>query len=748
MKIRHILFTAALGLSTALPAISSSEHTHLTQKNMEDYFSTITANHLDELLAKANSGDESAQDDIIRTFCADKFIHLDFKSLNRDAWTVLAKYEANEELMDQYIRFALRIPGFDVTQMINHSAARAKDGNAEAMCNMGVACELGKGIAKDAKQSKIWYLKAAENGSARASFNLAMGFYSLSNFSEAAQHFRISAEKGFPLAMYRLGLLYEGGQGVGQDFIEAKKWYSYAAQKGHTSSLCSLAYFHIHGCGVEINKAEAARLLNIAEQYGNAMAISMLAQLCEGVDDAQAFIKYLIAAQKGDRLSQAEVGFRYETGKGVEQNLTSACDWYKKAAAQDVGYAQWMVGRFYRKGVSVDKDFKTAVEYLNQAVKSGCDDAYLDLGMVYSSLWDKGEACKDDELAVKYLRKAAEKGNADAIYYLGCAFDHGYGVSKNAAEAYRRYIQTGRSLDGVQWTLPVNGQLPEPKQPTMLASDHSSAISQLHYHANKYGIICTQMIAPIWQSACISFMDYVNQLSAFEHHLHTKPIMVTVFKPMADFADVIKEQFTPAYFHQYVLDDLAYVTIGDVNVSKVQVQLLDETNQAIGEEENLKSLPDQLLSYVFWNASRLLGHKDLCNKLSSMLVEKPGFASIETFGQAKTLLKIMADSHRTCLSNLEIKSDEYRVAFSNQGLVFEDQDWQNILESCKTDLNDSMRILRLKDSVENSHDQLLDQAIVHLKNKIKDSADQRNGICVLDPVYKAVVTIKNDVIEQ
>ena len=52
------------------------------------------------------------------------------------------------------------------------------------------------------------------------------------NNAEAFKWFRKAAEQGHAKAQYNLGLMYDKGQGVPQDYAEAVKWYRLAAEQG------------------------------------------------------------------------------------------------------------------------------------------------------------------------------------------------------------------------------------------------------------------------------------------------------------------------------------------------------------------------------------------------------------------------------------------------------------------------------------------------------------------------------------
>ena len=74
---------------------------------------------------------------------------------------------------------------------------RAKDGDAEAMVNVGEIYEKGLGLSPDYQAAAHWYRKAAEAGNSSAQINL--------------------------------GHLYETGLGVGKDPAEALRWYRRAS---------------------------------------------------------------------------------------------------------------------------------------------------------------------------------------------------------------------------------------------------------------------------------------------------------------------------------------------------------------------------------------------------------------------------------------------------------------------------------------------------------------------------------------
>jgi len=61
------------------------------------------------------------------------------------------------------------------------------------------------------------------------------------NYSEALKWYRKAADQGLAKAQFQLGLIYEQGLGVQQDSTEASKWYQKAADQGFEEAKSKLA---------------------------------------------------------------------------------------------------------------------------------------------------------------------------------------------------------------------------------------------------------------------------------------------------------------------------------------------------------------------------------------------------------------------------------------------------------------------------------------------------------------------------
>ena len=113
----------------------------------------------------------------------------------------------------------------------------ADAGDAAAQNRLGLISQNGEGVEQDYAEAIKWYLKAAEQRSAIAQYNLGL-MYSrgLQDYAEAARWFLKAAEQGIADAQFNFGLILEEGRGVQQDSDSAAMWYNEAAEQGHAEA--------------------------------------------------------------------------------------------------------------------------------------------------------------------------------------------------------------------------------------------------------------------------------------------------------------------------------------------------------------------------------------------------------------------------------------------------------------------------------------------------------------------------------
>ena len=114
---------------------------------------------------------------------------------------------------------------------------------------------------------------------------------------------REKAENGDVESQFNLGIQYQDGKGVEQNFKEAVKWYRKAAEQGDADAQNNLGFMYEKGLGVERDFDEATKWFHKA-------------------------------AEQGDSDAQFNLGEHYEKGLGVERDFDEATKWYRKASEQ------------------------------------------------------------------------------------------------------------------------------------------------------------------------------------------------------------------------------------------------------------------------------------------------------------------------------------------------------------------------------------------------------------------------------
>lgn len=136
-----------------------------------------------------------------------------------------------------------------------------------------------------------------------ADFGKGVECHITGDYACALRELQPLAEQGDANAQNRLGVMYDYGQGVQQDYEEAAKWYRKAAEQGNDNAQNNLAFLYAKGQGVQQDYTEAVKWWRKAAEQGN--------------DNAQ-----------------HNLGIRYANGEGVDKNKAWAVYWYAKAAQQ------------------------------------------------------------------------------------------------------------------------------------------------------------------------------------------------------------------------------------------------------------------------------------------------------------------------------------------------------------------------------------------------------------------------------
>ena len=170
-------------------------------------------------------------------------------------------------------------------------------------------------------------------------------------------------------------------------------------------------------------------------QSGYAPAQYQLGQCYEegvGVDRnlAKAFKLYWFASGKyrpaKERLN--EDNYQGQFAKGLKKAVNG-----KQLAGSDLAEAQCMLGCCYLHGWGVDCDMTSAVEWWRKAADLG--DAYANDCVGYCYRLCKGGLPKNAEQAFAHYMKSAEGGYSNGYFTIGLCFREGDGVERDDEKA-------------------------------------------------------------------------------------------------------------------------------------------------------------------------------------------------------------------------------------------------------------------------------------------------------------------------
>lgn len=215
--------------------------------------------------------------------------------------------------------------------------------------------------------------------SAQDAFQNGKAAFDRKDYAEALRSLSIAAAQGNARAQTMIGMMYENGLGVGQDYGQAATWYLKAANQGEVGG-----------------EAAIGRLFFLMDQdkYYR-LAMDWLHK----------------AADQGNAEAQYYIGLMYVAGRGVAQDTREGLLWLGKSAAQGNVLAETLLGHLYLGQAGVPIDYGKALTWLTKAAQQGNVDAQVVLGWMYK----EGKGVEPDwKTALSWIRKAAAQGDADA----------------------------------------------------------------------------------------------------------------------------------------------------------------------------------------------------------------------------------------------------------------------------------------------------------------------------------------------
>ncbi|RJS91412.1 SH3 domain-containing protein [Salinisphaera sp. Q1T1-3] len=125
----------------------------------------------------------------------------------------------------------------------------------------------------------------AESGDAAAQYNMGVlydrGIGVAQNYATARGWYEKAAAQHYGRAEHNLGIMYEAGKGVDKNLVKAAQWFRRGAGDGQAASENNLGVLYMKGHGVPQNTGKAAFWTARAAAAGNGAAIDNLPRIVE-----------------------------------------------------------------------------------------------------------------------------------------------------------------------------------------------------------------------------------------------------------------------------------------------------------------------------------------------------------------------------------------------------------------------------------------------------------------------------------
>ncbi|MES1929906.1 Sel1 domain-containing protein [Salinisphaera dokdonensis CL-ES53] len=131
----------------------------------------------------------------------------------------------------------------------------------------------------------------ADNGNANAQYNMGVlydeGYGVEQDYAKARRWYEKAAAQNYAKAEHNLGIMYQSGHGVEKDSALAAEWFTRAAEHGESAAQNNLAVLYVRGEGVKQDLAEAAKWAAKAAAAGNSSAKNNLPQISQNLPQSR-----------------------------------------------------------------------------------------------------------------------------------------------------------------------------------------------------------------------------------------------------------------------------------------------------------------------------------------------------------------------------------------------------------------------------------------------------------------------------
>ena len=270
-----------------------------------------------------------------------------------------------------------------------------------------------------------------------------------------------SADKMKPFFQYRIGAMYNYGQGTEQDYTEAFKWFQSSAAAGNQYAMFALGNLYNYGKGVEKDVTKAFHWYRQSAEKNNAYAAYMAARMLQngtGTEkNTEQAEKYYKTAYEGFRSMEKntrdgdllyKLGIMTMNVIGCEADKNAGAEYLRRGAELKNAHSMCEYGKMLVEGKMVTKDTDRGIALLDESAVTNENARYY-LGKLFL----KGEyVYPNPELAIKLFHTCGD--NPFALYALGKIYLDGRYAAKDHVLAEQYLLQAAEhELDCAEYAL-------------------------------------------------------------------------------------------------------------------------------------------------------------------------------------------------------------------------------------------------------------------------------------------------------
>ena len=260
----------------------------------------------------------------------------------------------------------------------------------------GMWLEFGKfGFRMDKKEAFRCYQRAAQRGYARAEYRMGMQFEDSNDPEKAIKHYHMGVQGGDSASHYRLGMMMLLGQhGQSLDYGKGVKMISYSAETADenapqgayvfgmlqarelTQVTVPEQFLALNISGARFN-IEKAAYLGFAKAQAKMGVAYELCQLGCDFHPTLSLHYNALAAKQGEAEADMAISKWFLCGYegAFEKNEELAFVYAKRAAQSGLATAEFAMGYFYEVGIYVQEDLKISRSWYEKAADHGNKDA-------------------------------------------------------------------------------------------------------------------------------------------------------------------------------------------------------------------------------------------------------------------------------------------------------------------------------------------------------------------------------------